>query len=291
MSRLNGANMKIKITSDSTCDLSTQLIEQNNVEIMPLYVSLGEDNLLDGITIAPDDIYKYYQDSKKLPKTGARSAADYEDFFNGILGQGYDQIIHFALSDDMSSSCSNAKLAADSIKKVHVIDSRSLSTGIGLLVLYACDLLKQGLDAKTIIQKVESRVAHVQASFVLDNLEFLHKGGRCSSLVYLGANLLGIKPVIEVKEGKMGVGKKFFGRFERCVGKYVENVFQTYKTPEKTRCFVTHTKMDALQVEKVVQAVKDMGIFDEVLETTAGSTITTHCGVNTIGVLFINDGE
>ncbi len=283
--------MKIKITADSTCDLSTQLIQQNNVDLMPLYVSLGEENLLDGVTITPEDIYSYYQNNKKLPKTGARSAADYEEFFANIHAQGYEKIIHFAISDDMSSSCSNAKLAADALGYVHVIDSRSLSTGIGLLVLHACDLVKEGLDAETIVEKVTKRIPFVQASFILNNLEFLHKGGRCSSLVLLGANLLGIKPVIEVKEGKMGVGKKFLGRFERNVGKYIENVFQTYKNPEKTRCFVTHTKMEEGLVNKAVEMVKSLGIFDEVLETTAGSTITTHCGANTIGVLFINDGD
>ncbi len=283
--------MKIKITADSTCDLSVELIQKNNVDIVPLYVALGEDNLLDGVTIVPDDIYNYYQANKKLPKSGARSVVDYEDFFKSFFEQGYEQIIHFSLSDDMSCSHANAKQAAQNVGNVLVVDTRSLSTGMGLLILYACDLVKEGLDAQTIVDKVTARVPHVQASFILDNLEFLHKGGRCSSLVLLGANLLGIKPVIEVKSGKMGVGKKFIGRFERSVKKYVDHVFQTYNTPHKTRCFVTHTKMDIELVNKTIEAVKELGIFEEVLETTAGSTITTHCGANTIGVLFINDGD
>lgn len=283
--------MKIKITADSTCDLSVEIIQKNNVDIIPLYIALGEDNLLDGVTIVPDDIYNYYQANKKLPKSGARSVVDYEDFFKGFFEQGYEQVIHFSLSDDMSSSHANAKQAAQNVGNVHVVDTRSLSTGMGLLILYACDLVKEGLDAQTIVDKVTARVPYVQASFILDNLEFLHKGGRCSSLVLLGANLLGIKPVIEVKSGKMGVGKKFIGRFERSVKKYVDHVFQTYNTPHKTRCFVTHTKMDVELVNKTIEAVKALGIFEEVLETTAGSTITTHCGANTIGVLFINDGD
>ena len=283
--------MKIKITADSTCDLSVELIQKNNVDIIPLYVALGEDNLLDGVTIVPDDIYNYYQANKKLPKSGARSVVDYEDFFRSFFEQGYEQVIHFALSDDMSCSHANAKKAAQNVGNVHVVDTRSLSTGMGLLILYACDLVKEGLDAQTIVDKVTARTPYVQASFILDNLEFLHKGGRCSSLVLLGANLLGIKPVIEVKSGKMGVGKKFIGRFERSVKKYVDHVFQTYNTPHKTRCFVTHTKMDTELVNKTIEAVKALGIFEEVLETTAGSTITTHCGANTIGVLFINDGD
>ncbi len=282
--------MKIKITADSTCDLSPELVERYNISIMPLFVALGEDNFVDGVTIKPQAIYDYYRDNKKLPKSGARSAAEYENFFKEILNEGYDAIVHFDISADMSASYSNACVAAEKLKNVYVVDSRSLSTGIGLLVLDACDMAQKGMDAKSIVKRVTSRAGAVQASFIIDSLVFLYKGGRCSSLEYFGANLLRIRPCIAVKDGKMGVWKKIQGRYPHCVDKYAEEVRNTFTTPDKKRCFVTHTQMEPGVAFKLVETVKSWGIFDEVLETTAGCTVTTHCGANTIGILFINDG-
>ncbi|MGN1040807.1 MAG: DegV family protein [Candidatus Fimimonas sp.] len=282
--------MKIKITADSTCDLSAELIEKNNVGIMPLFVSLGEKNCIDGVSIKPEDIYDYYNTCKKLPKSGARSAEEYSEFFRSYLQEGYDAVIHFNISSEMSASYNNAVSAASKLNNVFVIDSRSLSTGIGLIVLDACDMVAQGMKAKAIVERELARIKSVQASFIIDSLEFLYKGGRCSSLVYLGANLMRIKPVITVKDGKMGVWKKPQGRYSRCVEKYVETVRENFNNPDKKRCFVTHTQMSDGIAEQVVNEVKSWGVFDEVLETTAGCTITTHCGANTIGVLFINDG-
>lgn len=282
--------MKIKITADSTCDLSTELIEKYNIGIMPLFVALGEKNCVDGVTIQPTEIYDYYKNFKKLPKSGARSAEDYEKFFSSFMKEGYDALIHFNISSDMSASYNNAVVATSKFSKVFVVDSRSLSTGIGLLVLDACDMAAVGMKPKAIFEREVARIGAVQASFIIDSLEFLYKGGRCSSLVYLGANLMRIKPVITVKEGKMGVWKKPQGRYSRCVEKYVETVHDTFTNPDKKRCFVTHTQMDDGIAESVIDQVKSWGIFDEILETTAGCTVTTHCGANTIGVLFINDG-
>lgn len=282
--------MKIKITADSTCDLSPELMERYNVGIMPLFVALGDKNLLDGDTISPSDIYEYYQTTKKLPKSGARSAEDYEIFFKSFLRDGYDAVIHFDISADMSASFNNASVAAAKLKNVYVVDSRNLSTGTGLLVLDACDMAKKGMDPKSIVKRETSRADAVQASFIIDSLEFLYKGGRCSSLAYFGANLLQLKPSIIVQNGKMSTWKKHQGRYKRCVDKYAEAVRSNFTNPDKTRCFVTHTRMDEGIAESVVEKVKAWGIFDEVLETTAGCTVTTHCGANTIGVLFINDG-
>ncbi|MCM1289175.1 MAG: DegV family protein [Corallococcus sp.] len=282
--------MKIKISADSTCDLSKELLEKYNVGIMPLFVALGENNLLDGESIAPDDIYEYYNRTKKLPKSASRSVDDYYDFFCGLLNDGYDAVVHFTISADMSASFDNAAKASEKLKNVFVVDSRSLSTGIGLLVLDACDMVAQGKSAKYISERAEKRIGAVEASFVIDSLEFLYKGGRCSSLAYFGANLLQLKPSIIVKDGKMGTWNKFQGKYERCVQKYVETVRKTYVNPDKKRCFVTHTALPAGIAESVVETVKSWGIFDEVLETFAGCTVTTHCGAGTIGVLFINDG-
>ncbi len=283
--------MKIKITADSTCDLSKQLVEQYNVAISPLHVSLGADDFHDGVTIVPEDIYNFYATNKQLPKSGACSAVEYEEFFKKQLDEGYDAVIHFNISSEMSASHNNALTAAQNLQNVYVVDSRNLSTGTGLLVLYACDLASEGLDAQQIVEKVSARLDAVRASFIIDTLEYLHKGGRCTTLVYYAANLMSLKPTIEVKGGKMGVGNKFLGRFARCVGKYADLVKSQCTSPDKKRCFVTHTQMDEALVQSIIEKVKSWGYFDEVLETTAGCTITTHCGPNTIGILYINDGE
>ena len=282
--------MKIKITADSTCDLSPELITRYNVGIMPLHVTLGEDDYLDGVTIQPQAIYDYYAANKALPKSGCRTEEEYYEFFKGFLDDGFDAVVHYDISAEMSGSYNNALLASKRLKNVFVVDSRSLSTGTGLLVLDACDMVCKGMSPEKIVERSEKRIPFVQASFIIDKLEFLYRGGRCSSLVYLGANLLQIKPCIVVKDGAMGVGSKPMGKYTRCIDKYIAEIKKTYTNPDKTRVFVTHTKMDEGLAEKVVNEVKSWNIFDEVLETTAGCTVTTHCGSNTIGILFINDG-
>lgn len=281
--------MKVKICADSTCDLSKELIERYGVGVMPLHVALGNDDRLDGVTISPDEIYSYYAAEKKLPRSGARSSEEYKEFFKSFLNEGYDAVVHFDISSDMSGSYDNACVAASELKNVYVVDSRNLSTGTGLLVLDACDQAALGVDAEQIAARSRSRAKAVRASFIIDKLEFLYKGGRCSSLAYLGANLLHINPVIEVKDGRMGIASKPMGKYSRCIEKYSDWVKSSCTSPDKTRCFVTHTKMDEGLAEKVIEIVKSWGIFDEILETTAGCTVTTHCGANTIGILFIND--
>ncbi|MCH5157101.1 MAG: DegV family protein [Clostridiales bacterium] len=282
--------MKIKISADSTCDLSQELIDKFDISIMPLHVSLGDKDCLDGITIQPQDIYDFYAATKKLPKTGACSTEEYAEFYQGILSEGFDAIVHFTISADMSASYANAEIASRDYENVYVVDSRQLSTGIGLLVLDACDMVQQGMSASQIAERSVSRCDAARSSFIVDTLEFLYKGGRCSSLAYLGANLLQIKPCLEVKNGLIGVESKPMGRYRRCVAKYCEAILKGMTNPDPKRCFVTHTKMDEGIAEEVVEIVKSWGIFDEVLETTAGSTVTTHCGANTIGILYINDG-
>lgn len=281
---------KIKISADSTCDLSPELISKYSIGIMPLRVTLGEKDCLDGVSIVPQDIYDYYASTKQLPKSGARSADEYAEFFQGLLDEGNDAIVHFTISSEMSASYNNAQLAARSFKNIYVVDSRQLSTGIGLLVLDACDMVAQGMSAKDIAARATKRAPFAKSSFIVDTLEFLYKGGRCSSLAYLGANLLQIKPCLEVKNGLIGVASKPIGRYRRCVTKYSDNIKSSASNPDPKRCFVTHTKMDEGVAEDVVATVKSWGIFEEVLETTAGCTVTTHCGANTIGILYINDG-
>ena len=282
--------MKIKISADSTCDLSPELIEKYNVSIKPLHVTLGDKDCLDGVTITPQDIYDFYAATKKLPKSGACSMDEYLEFFKGILDEGYDGVVHFSISSGMSASHNNAVLASQELNNVFVVDSRQLSSGTGLLVLDACDMVAAGKSAKEIYERANSRTDATRSSFIVDTLEFLYKGGRCSALALLGANLLQIKPCLEVNDGLIGVASKPMGRYRRCVTKYCENIKNGMTNPDKKRCFVTHTKMDEGIAESVIETVKSWGIFDEILETTAGSTVTTHCGANTIGILYINDG-
>ncbi len=284
--------MKIKITADSTADLSKELCERFDVELIPLTITLGENSYEDGVDINPDMIYDYVDKTKQLPKTSAVNTAKYEEVFNRYLKNGYDAIVHFNISSDMSTANNNAKLVASSMKNVYVIDSRNLSTGIGIQVLYACELASsQKYSATEIVEKVSKRIDHAQASFVLDKLNYLYRGGRCNAVSFLGANLLRIKPCIEVHDGKMGVAKKYLGKYENCVMKYVEDTLKKFNTPDYSHIFVTHTKMEPELVQKVIEYLKKNTQFKEIHETVAGCTVTSHCGSNTIGILYYNDGN
>ncbi|HPG92045.1 MAG TPA: DegV family protein [Clostridia bacterium] len=280
--------MKIKITADSVIDLSPKMLEDNDITLIPLYITLGGTNYKDGIDVTPDDIYAFVEKTNQLPKTAAVSVDTFKTVFGKYVSEGYS-VIHFDLSSEMSASNSNAKIAAAEIGNVFVIDSRSLSSGVGLQVLYACDLVKEGLDAKTIYEKVLKRVDSVQASFIIDKLDYLYKGGRCSSLALLGANLLSIKPTIEVVDGKMIVGKKYMGSLKRALEKYVPDILTKYPNYDKKRIFITHTKIDKEIIEKVRDLIRQYADFIEILDTDAGCTITSHCGPGTLGILYYND--
>jgi len=198
--------MKIVISTESTCDLSKELIEKNNISVIPYSVILGDDVVTDNADV-PAKIFEYVETTKKLPKTSAINEQTYTEYFEGLL-KDYDAVVHIALSSGLSCSCSNAEKAANNLKNVYVIDSKSLSTGIGLLVLYAKELATQNETPEKIVHKVKDRVPYVQASFVVDRLDYLFKGGRCNALSYFGANLLKIHPQIIVSEGKMSPAKK-----------------------------------------------------------------------------------
>ena len=284
--------MKIKITVDSTADLSQELCEKYNIKVIPLCVNLGENLYLDGISINPDMIYDYVAKTKQLPKTSAVNGETYRKEFSSLFNEGYDAIIHFNISSDMSVTHQNAKNLMEDFKNLYVIDSQTLSTGTALQAIYAAELAtSNNYTAEEIVKKIEERKQFAEASFVLDKLDYLYKGGRCNALVLFGANLLKIKPSIEVHNGKMGVGKKYFGKFENCVMKYIKDTLETYKNPDTTRIFITHTKIDNKIVDMVREYLKQNTNFKEIFETTAGSTVTSHCGSNTIGILFYTDGE
>lgn len=278
--------MKIKITSDSTCDLSCEQIAKYDVHILPLAVAMGENNYRDGVDITPEQIYAHVAKGGDLPKTAANNIADYAEAF-AMYSKEYDAVIHLNISAEFSSCYQNARIAAEEFDNVHVVDSRNLSTGHGLLLLKGIELAQQGMAAADIAQVLRETADKVDASFILDQLEYLAKGGRCSSVVALGANLLKLKPCIDVKNGKMGVGKKYRGKFEKVLLQYVAERVGDGSDIRLDRVFVTHAGCDEAVYMSCVEKVKELAPFAEVHITRAGCTISSHCGQNTLGVLFI----
>ncbi len=276
---------KIIISSDSTCDLSAELKEKYGVRIIPLGITLGTDVYRDGVDITPDDIYAHHAKTGELPKTTASNVGECIDYFTDLTKDG-DAVIHFTISSSMSSTYNNTCMAAEEFENVYVIDAQNLSTGSGLLVVAAAEMAAKNMEATDIVEEIEKLKPCVDASFVIDSLEYLHKGGRCSALAMLGANLLKLKPCIEVKEGSMGVGKKYRGPYGRVLSEYVDERLQNVDDIDTSRVFVTHAGCDPEIVNAVLEQVKAKGIFDEVLLTRAGCTISSHCGANTLGVLF-----
>ena len=274
----------VKITVDSTCDLSPELIHKHDITVNPLYTILGDKSYADGVDIQPDGIYKFVAENNILPKTSAASVEDYLSLFKTYVEKGME-VIHFNISSDMSSSHQNALIAAKEVGNVYVIDTLNLSTGSGLLVLDAADYRAQGMGAAEIAERVRTHVPLVRASFVIDNLEYLRMGGRCSAVAMLGANLLKIKPRIEVTDGKMGMGGKYRGAYDKVLLKYTEDMLSCPDVNTR-RVFITHTKCDKELVNQVREKVCSLIPFEEVYETTAGCVITSHCGPNTLGVLF-----
>lgn len=277
---------KIIITSDSTCDLSAELKERYGIKIIPLGITLGTEVFRDGVDITPDDIYAHHNKTGELPKTTASNVGECIDFFKPFVDEGYS-VIHFTISSSMSSTYNNTCMAAEEFENVYVVDSKNLSTGGGLLVIAAAEMAKSGMTAKEIIKKLEEIVPCVDASFVIDSLDYLYKGGRCSALSVLGANLLKLKPCIEVKNGSMGVGKKYRGVYGSVLKQYVDERLQNPEDIDTSRVFVTHAGCDAQIVDDIVNQVKATGLFDEVFITRAGCTVSSHCGANTLGVLFV----
>ena len=274
------------ITSDSTTDLSRELRERYNVSVMPLKITLGDKIYTDGVDITPDDIYVHHDKTGELPKTSATNVGDCLEFFKPFTDAG-KTVIHFTISSEMSSTYNNACLAAEELGNVYVIDTKNLSTGGGLLVVAAAEMLNAGLSAKETVEKTRALVPCVDASFVIDSLEYLYKGGRCSALAMFGSNLLKLKPCIQVKDGKMDVAKKYRGKFSEVLKQYVKDKISDYSDIELDRVFITHAGCDPELVNEIVELVRKEVPFKEVFMTRAGCTVSSHCGANTLGVLFI----
>ena len=276
----------IRITSDSTCDLG-HLVEERGITLLPLMVNLGEQAFRDGVDITPQDIFNFVEENNILPKTAAPSIGDYEEFFAPFVNAG-DEVIHFNISAKSSGSHNMAKQAAESFGgKVRVIDSMALSSGQGLLVLTAADMRDKGNSAEEIEEAVNAIRERVNTSFIPDRLDYLYKGGRCSKMEMFGANILKIHPLIYMDDGKLVPGKKYRGKMSFIIKQYIEDLKQLYPNYDKARCFVTHSSAEADLVQVAIDKVKEVFEFDEVIETVAGSIVTSHCGKGTLGVLFI----
>ena len=281
--------MKIGITAESTIDLPQELLEKFGIETTPFTIMLGEKPGFDGV-VTPKEIFDYVDETGTLPRTSAINEFQYHEFFKG-LKKKYDAIIHVSLSSQISSACQNAKHAAEIMKDIYVVDSKSLSTGIALLCIYARQLVDQGLEAKEIFKKLEQRRSAVQASFVVNTLNYLHKGGRCSSLARFGANLLRIKPqIIVTPEGKMVSGAKYRGKNREVVEDYCKDTLAKYNNPDHSIIFITHSMASPDMVEAARRIVERHG-FNNIYETVAGATISSHCGPKTLGILYFNDGD
>ena len=281
--------MKIKITVDSAADMSADLLKKYNISVMPIPVILGEKQYKDSVDVTVKDLYDYIDATGQLPKTASYNPVEAEEFFRKELASdgGYDALIHFGLSSGLSSVCQNAMIASGEFdNRVYVVDTLSLSTGIALQAIRAAELASQGLTAAKIFEDIMAARQDIQVSFIVDKLKMLHKGGRCSALAVFGANLLNIKPSIKMSQGKLGVDKKFRGKYIECVQKYVEDTLRANPNYDRKRVFITHTETSP----EVVDAVRRLlnGKFDEVIETETGCTITVHCGKNTLGILFYN---
>lgn len=278
----------IVLCADSTCDLSQDLIERYNVHILPLHVNLDGNTYADGVDMTPDEIYDVYRQKKILPTTAATNTVEYEEFVAPFIEAGND-VIYVNLGSGISVTHNNCRMAAEETPGLYVIDSGNLSTGMGHVVIAAAERIAAGMPVEQIVEEVRAFTKKVEASFVLDTLEFLHKGGRCSALAMLGANVLKLKPCIEVnnEDSTMSVGKKYRGTLDKVLAEYVKDRLEGRDDIRTDRIFITHSGISEERIQLVRDAVAQYKQFDEVLVTRAGCTVSAHCGPNTLGILFV----
>ena len=278
----------IVLCADSTCDLSPELIAKYQVKILPLHVTVEDQTYSDGVDITPDDIYAHYHEHKELPKTAAINMDEFMEFVNPFIEAGND-VICVTIGSGLSTTYNSCRLAALETEGLYAIDSNNLSTGFGHVVMAAGDRIAAGMPIEQIVAEVQEITQKVEASFIVDNLEFLHKGGRCSAVAMLGANVLKLKPCIEVSNegGAMGVSKKYRGTLERVLEDYVKDRLDGRTDIDTSRIFITHSGISQERIDLVKAAIGKYAQFDELHVTRAGCTISSHCGPNTLGILFV----
>ncbi len=279
---------KVRIVTDSTCDLSQELLDRYDIKVIPLCIIMDDQSYKDGVEVKTEDVLKWSNDNKTTPKTSAANLEDASEFLRPFQEAG-EEVIYIGISEDMSTTCNVMRLAGEELEfeNFHVINSMNLSTGIGLQVLRAADLAAKGKSAQEIYDAINGAREDVRASFVVDTLVFLSRGGRCSAVTALLASTLKIKPRIAVTLGKMGVSKKYHGNFDKSIIKYVHEMEDDLLAADPSRVFITHSPMEnPALVEEIKDYLKSLKHFDEVLETNAGCVISSHCGPNCLGVLF-----
>ena len=278
---------KIKIIADSTCDLSEDIIKKYDISIVPLCILLDGKSYFDGLEITPDEIFRWSDENKTTPKTAAITFEKTLEVFKPFMDNG-DDIIFFGISSHMSSTCIVPRIlgAQEDYDRIFVIDSENLSTGIGLQVIKAAELAFEGRTAEEIVDIINADRAKVRASFVVDTLTFLARGGRCTAITAIMANTLKLHPMIIVKDGKMGVGKKYRGRMSVALSAYVDDLSSQLVNADSKRVFITHSGCEQAIIDLVKEKIEALGYFEEILITQAGGVISSHCGPNTLGVLF-----
>lgn len=283
--------MSVKIIADSTCDLSKDLLEKYDISVLPLHIVLGNKEYKDGLEISPDEIYEWSNTNKEAPKTSAAAISDTIDIYSKYL-KSYDEIICFSISGQMSTTVNVMRMAAeelDSEDKIHIIDSENLSTGGGLLVIEAAIMAKEGKSGIEIIESINELKPFVRASFIVDTLTFLHRGGRCSGVAALAGGALKLHPKIVVENGGMKPDKKYRGKMNSAILSYVKDLEPQIKNAKNDRVFITHSGCEEEIIQSVRQYLSELGHFEEILITRAGGVISSHCGPGTLGVLFIEN--
>lgn len=278
--------MKIAISSDTAIDLPKEMLKKYDIHTIAFGINMGGEFIQDGEGVS-EKIYAFVDETKTLPKTSAVSPEEFKNYFED-LKKSYDGIVHISLSSEISSTFNNARMVAEEMENVYIVDSKSLSTGIALLAISAREFADDGKSVEQVYQMTDALVEKVRASFVIERLTYLYKGGRCNALTLLGANLLKIKPEIVVENGRMGVGKKYRGNINKVAGNYCDDLLAEHPNANKKMVFITHSSSMPQAEEYLEKRLKEFG-FENVYNTPAGGTICCHCGPDTIGVLFIDN--
>ncbi|MDD5923386.1 MAG: DegV family protein [Clostridia bacterium] len=282
---------KIIVTADSTCDLTPELLQKYGISTIPLHINYNDTSHYDNVDITPSDIYNKFDETGELPKTASISIGEYKDFFEPFINDGYE-IIHLNIGSGLSACYQNAMILSKQIPELHPFDSRNLSTGTGLIAIKAVELAKEGMKVEEILPILEDYSSRIHGSFILDRLNFLAAGGRCSSLVALGANLLKLKPCIEISyddHGTMTVGKKFRGKYVATFKEYIDYKLSQYEGIIPDKVYFTHASLKDEDVSEIIEYIKEKNIFSEVFVCTACCTISSHCGPYTAGIFFITE--
>lgn len=276
----------IKICADSTCDLPKELLEKYDIDVFALPVNLGDKPCLDGVDVQPEDLYEYYEKTGKLTTTSAPSPTMCEEFYRPYAEKGY-AVIHFSISSEMTVTHNNAKAGAAAFDDIYPVDSRSLSSGMGMLAIKASKMAKEGKSVEEILAAVEALRDHIEVSFILDKLEYMWKGGRCSGVTALGANMLRLKPCIEVRDAKMGVTKKYRGNLAAVHLEFFEDKLKDRDDLDLDTIFITHSRIDPSYVDAAVKKIRSLQPFANVVPTDASCSVCNHCGPNTLGIIYM----